>query len=124
LLKGKYTPECYYLNKLNDYPSNIENFVLKPLFSFAGSGVEVDIDKLKLDSIKDRKNYILQQKVEYAPIIDTPDGFSKVEIRMMFLWLEKPVLVNNLIRTSKGKMMGVDFNKNKTWIGSSIAYHR
>jgi hypothetical protein len=56
-------------------------------------------------------------------LIKTPDGFSKVEIRMMFLWKDKPVLVNNLIRMSKGKMMGVDFNKNKTWVGSSVAFH-
>ena len=86
----------------------------------------MEVTKEKLDAIENRSNYILQQKVEYAPLIDTPDGFSKSEIRMMFLWEnknEKPLLVNNLIRTSKGKMMGVDFNKNKTWIGSSIAYH-
>jgi hypothetical protein len=123
LLKGNYAPICYYLNDLKTYPDNLEDFVLKPLFSFAGLGVEVDIDHSKLNSIKDKNNYILQQKVEYAPLIETPDGYSKVEIRMMFLWDKKPVLVNNLIRTSKGKMMGVDFNKNKTWIGSSIAYH-
>jgi hypothetical protein len=42
---------------------------------------------------------------------------------MMFLWDEKPKLVNNLVRMSKGKMMGVDFNKNKTWVGSSLAFH-
>ena len=84
------------------------------------------VTKEKLDAIENKSNYILQQKVDYAPLIETPDGFSKVEIRMMFLWKdksEKPLLVNNLIRTGKGKMMGVDFNKNKTWIGSSIAFH-
>ena len=123
MLKGNYVPECYFLNELNKYPDNLEDFVLKPLFSFAGLGVEVDVTKEKLDELQNRSNYILQHKVEYAPLIETPDGFSKVEIRMMFLWEEKPLLVNNLIRTSKGKMMGVDFNKNKTWIGSSIAYH-
>lgn len=126
LLKGKYVPECYYLNEIEKYPEDLNNFVLKPLFSFAGLGVDVEVTKAKLYSIKNRNNYILQQKVNYAPLIETPDGFSKVEIRMMFLWEDKnksPILVNNLIRTSKGNMMGVDFNKNKTWIGSSIAYH-
>ena len=126
LLKGKYVPECYYLNEIEKYPENLNDFVLKPLFSFAGLGVDVEVTKEKLDTIKNRDNYILQQKVEYAPLIETPEGFSKVEIRMMFLWEDKnnkPTLVNNLIRTSKGNMMGVDFNKNKTWIGSSIAYH-
>ncbi len=126
-LKGKYVPECYYLNQLDNYPDDLSMFVLKPLFSFAGLGVDVDVQKEKLDSITDRDNYILQKKVEYAPVIKTPDDFSKVEIRMMFIWEEnasKPELVLNLIRTSKGKMMGVDFNKNKTWVGSSIAYHK
>jgi len=123
MLKGNYVPQCYFLNELEEYPTNLNDFVLKPLFSFAGLGVDVEVTKEKLDAIENRSNYILQQKVEYAPLIETPDGFSKSEIRMMFLWDEKPMLVNNLIRTSKGKMMGVDFNKNKTWIGSSIAYH-
>lgn len=126
MLTGNYVPECYFLNEIDKYPENLNDFVLKPLFSFAGLGVDVEVTKEKLDAIENRSNYILQQKVDYAPLIDTPDGFSKVEIRMMFLWTNKyegPVLVNNLIRTSKGKMMGVDFNKNKTWIGSSIAYH-
>lgn len=126
MLKGNYVPECYFLNEIEKYPENLNDFVLKPLFSFAGLGVDVEVTKEKLDAIENRSNYILQQKVEYAPLIETPDGFSKAEIRMMFLWEnknEKPLLVNNLIRTSKGRMMGVDFNKNKTWIGSSIAYH-
>jgi hypothetical protein len=126
MLKGNYVPECYFLNELEKYPEILKDFVLKPLFSFAGLGVDVEVTKEKLDAVENRSNYILQQKVEYAPLIETPDGFSKSEIRMMFLWEnknEKPILVNNLIRTSKGKMMGVDFNKNKTWIGSNIAYH-
>jgi hypothetical protein len=126
LLMGNYVPECYFLNELEKYPELLSDFVLKPLFSFAGLGVDIDVTKEKLDAIENKCNYILQQKVDYAPLIETPDGFSKVEIRMMFLWEnknEKPVLVNNLIRTSKGKMMGVDFNKNQSWIGSSIAYH-
>ncbi|MBL1214138.1 MAG: hypothetical protein HND52_12330 [Ignavibacteriae bacterium] len=122
--KNKYSPECYFLNEINTLPSNLKEFVLKPLFSFAGSGVIVDIETDALNKIEDQQNYILQKKVEYAPIIKTPEGYSKAEIRMMFLWDKKPILVNNLLRTSKGKMMGVDFNKNQTWIGSSIVYHK
>ena len=124
LLKSKYVPECYYLNELEEYPEDLHNYVLKPLFSFAGMGVKIDVTRKLLDGISDRKNYILQKKIEYAPVIETPDNeFSKIEVRMMFIWQDKPVLVNNLVRMSKGKMMGVDFNKNKTWVGSSCAYH-
>jgi hypothetical protein len=122
-LKGKYVPRCYFLNELDSYPDDLNNFVLKPLFSFAGLGVEVDVTKDMLDKIADKSNYILQEKVEYAPLIETPDEPAKVEIRLMILWDEKPILATNLIRTSKGKMMGVDFNKNKTWVGSNLAYH-
>lgn len=123
LLKGKYVPECYFLNELSDYSDDICDYVLKPLFSFAGHGVEVDLNKKILEMIEDPENYILQKKIEYAPVIKTPDENSKVEIRMMYLWNEEPLLVNNLVRMSKGKMMGVDFNKNKTWVGSTLALH-
>lgn len=123
LLKGKYVPRCYFLSDLDTYPNDLNNFVLKPLFSFAGLGVEVDVTKEMLNNIIDKANYILQEKVEYAPLIQTPDDFAKVEIRLMILWDKDPILATNLIRTSKGKMMGVDFNKNKTWVGSNLAYH-
>ncbi len=123
LLNGKFVPKAFFVNELKSTPNDLNNYVLKPLFSFAGLGVKVDVTKEMLKSIPDPENYILQEKIEYSPLIETPDEKSKVEIRMMFLWMDKPVLVNNLIRTSKGKMMGVDFNKNKTWVGSSTAYH-
>ena len=123
LLKGKYVPHCYFLNTLDKYPDDLSRFVLKPLFSFAGLGVEVNVTKNKLDKVIDRSNYILQEKVEYAPVIETPDGYARVEVRLMLLWDKEPILATNLVRTSKGKMMGVDFNKNKTWVGSNLAYH-
>lgn len=124
MIKSNFAPKCYYLDQLDKYPDDLKNFVLKPLYSFAGTGVQIDIDKTILDSIKDRNNYILQEKVEYAPIIDTPEGYSKAEIRLMFIWDDEPVLVNNLLRTGRGKMMGVDFNKGLTWIGASISFHK
>jgi hypothetical protein len=80
----------------------------------------------KLAALNDPHTWILQRKVSYAEFVPTVDGHrSKAEIRMMFLWPNegKPVLVNNLVRMSQGKMMGVDFNKEKTWVGSSIALH-
>ncbi|MEJ2103928.1 MAG: hypothetical protein P8X47_05045 [Ignavibacteriaceae bacterium] len=124
VLKGEFVPKCFYLRDLSSYPGDLENYVLKPLFSFAGLGVKVDVTKQMLDEIKDPENYILQEKVEYARLIETPDEKAKVEIRMMFIWQDEPLLVNNLVRESKGKMMGVDFNKNKTWVGGSTALHK
>jgi hypothetical protein len=123
VLKGEFVPKCFYLRDLTSYPNDLANYVLKPLFSFAGLGVKIEVTKKMLDEIKDPENYILQEKVDYAPLIETPDEYAKVEIRMMFFWKEKPILVNNLVRQSKGKMMGVDFNKNKTWVGGSTALH-
>jgi hypothetical protein len=80
----------------------------------------------KLTALSKPDEWILQKKVVYAEFVPTVDGArSKAEIRMMFVWPDdgEPVLVNNLVRMSQGKMMGVDFNKNKTWVGSSIALH-
>ena len=123
LLKSKYVPDCFLLNELKEFPDELHNYVLKPLFSFAGHGVEIDLTEEKLKEIDDPENYILQKKIEYTPLIETPDELSKVEIRLMFIWDKDPLLVNNLVRLSKGKMMGVDYNKNKSWVGSSIALH-
>ncbi len=123
LINSKYCPPCYFLNELDEYPSDLENYVLKPLFSFAGLGVEIDVTREMLDKIEDRSNYLLQHKIEYIPFIKTKDIDSKAEVRMMFIWDDKPMLVNNLLRVSKGKMMGVDFNQQQTWVGSSLAYH-
>ena len=124
ILKGEFVPKCFYLRDLKNYPADLQNYVLKPLFSFAGLGVKIDVTKEMLNEINDPENYILQEKVDYTPLIKTPDENAKVEIRMMYFWDKKPLLVNNLVRQSKGKMMGVDFNKNKMWVGGSTALHR
>jgi hypothetical protein len=122
-LKGTSVPDCNFVGDLKEYPHNLNDYVLKPLYSFAGLGVDIDVTKEKLEALKNPDQYLLQKKVDYADLIRTPDGFSKAEIRMMFIWKEKPMLVKNLVRLSKGRMMGVDFNKNKRWVGSCIAYH-
>lgn len=120
-------PRAWFLDQLNEYPADLENFVLKPLFSFAGAGVRVNITRADLDAVPsaERANYLLQEKVVYAPVIATPDEPSKVEVRVMFIWPEDaatPIPVTTLTRLSKGQMMGVDFNKNKTWVGSSCSF--
>lgn len=123
LVESRYAPPCRFVADLEAPPPDLENWVLKPIFSFAGLGVDVEVTPEKLRALADPGNYILQRKVDYAPAVATPDGPAKVEIRMMFLWDEEPLLVNSLVRMSKGKMMGVDFNKDKTWVGASVAFH-
>jgi len=121
-LKSKYVPDTKFLTDYKEFPADLENYILKPLFSFAGAGVVFDVTKEILESIGDRSNYILQKKIQYEPVIETPDIPAKAEIRLLYVWNDKPMLINNLVRLSKGKMMGVDFNKEKTWVGSSVAY--
>jgi len=127
-LKSKYVPVTKFLSDFVEFPSDTENYILKPLYSFAGSGVIFDVSKETLDSIpvSERANFILQKKISYEPVIETPDEPAKAELRLLYAWKEneKPILINNLVRLSKGKMMGVDFNKEKTWVGSSIAYFK
>ena len=124
-LKTRYTSPAFFAD---EFPANekIANYVLKPLYSFAGLGVAMEPTREKLSALKNPHEWILQKKVEYASFVPTIDGpKSKAELRMMFVWPERgePILVNNLVRMSQGKMMGVDFNKDKTWVGSSIALH-
>ena len=122
-LKTAHTSRAYFAH---EFPAGdrLEDFVLKPLYSFAGLGVDLEPTPEKLAALPEPHTWILQEKVNYADFVPTPEGpRSKAEIRMMFIWPEggEPVLVNNLIRMSQGAMMGVKFNKNKTWVGSSIA---
>jgi hypothetical protein len=125
-LKTPHTSPAYFAD---EFPPNesLADYVLKPLYSFAGLGVDMEPTEEKLAKLSDGHSWILQKKVTYAAFVETVDGHrSKAELRMMFLWPEndaEPVLVNNLVRMSQGKMMGVDFNKEKTWVGSSIALH-
>jgi len=121
---SRFIPPSHYLNEWKDYPENLDQYVLKPLFSFSGEGVLFHIKKQDLDQIKDKENYILQKKVSYLPLIASPEGGVKAEIRLLYLWdnqRQKPKLMTNLCRLSRGDMIGVKFNKEKTWVGGSIA---
>src|SRR5947209_3506735 len=125
-IKTEHTSPAFFAD---EFPSgeNVEDYVLKPLYSFAGLGVDMDPTREKIAALKDPHQWILQKKVEYGSFVQTVDGRkSKAELRMMFIWSEQgePVLVNNLVRMSQGRMMGVNFNKDKTWVGSSIALHQ
>lgn len=121
-LKSEFAPETFFLNQLSIIPSDLENYVLKPLFSFAGMGVIIDVKKEDIEAITDPENWILQRKVNYEPVVQAPDGGVKVEIRLMYLWPEgkDPVLCINLARLSRGKMIGVRYNKDFDWVGGTV----
>ena len=126
LLKSAFVPQSFFLSDLKEYPTDLENYVLKPLFSFAGSGVKLNFTKEELDAISDKENYLIQKKVKYEPIIEDKEGnLIKTEIRMLFTWEDnapRPKLVTNLARLSRGEMIGVNFNKNFDWVGGSCAF--
>ena len=125
LIHNPYIPETFYLNELNPLPSDLENYVLKPLFSFAGMGVVIDVTPADIEKVKDPENWILQRKVKYASVIQTPDEPAKAEIRLFYFWKKgwkRPQAVHNLSRLSKGKMIGTRYNKDKTWVGGTVAF--
>ncbi|MEC5174342.1 hypothetical protein [Chryseobacterium nepalense] len=126
LLQHQFVPKSYFLHEFPE-TEDLKNFVLKPLFSFAGSGVNLNPTKEITDAIEDKQNYILQRKVDYAPIFEDINGdYSKAEIRLLYIWPENnesPILMENLARMTKAAMVNVDFNKKDAiWIGSSNAF--
>jgi len=124
-IRHPYVPATFFLNEIKQMPADLENYVLKPLFSFAGQGVIIDVTQQDIDNVKDPENWILQRKVKYADVIETPDIPAKAEIRMFYFWKDgetRPVATNNLGRLSKGKMIGVRYNKDKEWVGGSFTY--
>jgi hypothetical protein len=118
------SPASHFLADVNPLPANLEAWVLKPLFSFAGAGVRVSPSREEIDRIPatERRNFILQEKVNYGTLIQTPEGGTKAEIRVMYIWLEQPVPVLTLVRMGRGTMMGVDHNRNMGWVGSSASF--
>lgn len=124
-IRHPFVPETRFLNEVKELPADLENYVLKPLFSFAGMGVVIDVTEADIRKITDPENWILQRKVKYAEVIETPDGPAKAEIRLFYFWKQgeaRPVGVHNLSRLSKGKMIGTRYNKDKKWVGGSVSF--
>jgi hypothetical protein len=122
-LKGKYFIETTLLSDLAEIPEDLENYVLKPLFSFSGSGVIFHVKKEDIEAVVEKELYILQKKVHYIPILQSPDGKVKAEIRVLCVWKKEdtaPTLLCNLARLSRGEMIGVKFNKDKDWVGGTL----
>ena len=124
-LQGPYAPPCHFVSELQTVPADLENYVCKPLYSFAGLGVDINPTRERIAAIGNPAEWLLQRKVAYAPIMETPDGPAKAEVRLIFAGDGTclPRLVNQLVRLTKGAMHGVDFNKGRTWVGASAGFH-
>lgn len=125
-LSHKYVPKSYFANEF-PLEEDLGNYVLKPLFSFAGAGVNLAPTSSDLESLENKADYILQRKVSYAPLFRDLEGEkAKAEIRLLYLWKEendRPILVESIVRMTKSAMANVDFNKDsRKWIGSSLAF--
>lgn len=125
-LKHRSVPETRFLSEIDRLPDDLQNYVLKPLFSFAGGGVVIDVTREAVERIPaaDRPFWVLMRKIQYAPVLAMPDGNGvKAEVRVM---LARPPTQRDfvpllcLVRLSRGKMIGVDFNKDLTWTGGSV----
>lgn len=123
-LKGPSVPESFRLSELASLPEDLENYVLKPLYSYAGAGVVLDVTPEHLADAEDPQNTLLQRKVTYADAIQTPEGPRRAEIRVMVLWEDEPVLANTLVRMSRSGLMSAGKNKTEAWVGATTGYHR
>jgi hypothetical protein len=124
-LKHESVPKTWFLDQLKEIPPDLENYALKPLYSFAGLGVVIapkqeDIAAIPADK---RPYYILQERLNFEPVIETPFGGTKAEVRVMYIWQEELMPVMTIIRMGRGLMMGVDHNKNMEWVGASAGLY-
>jgi hypothetical protein len=124
-LKHESVPKTWFLDRLPEIPRDLENYALKPLYSFAGLGVVIAPTKEDIAAIpaEKRADYILQERMHFEPVIQTPFGGTKAEVRVMYVWLEELTAVLTIIRMGRGLMMGVDHNKNMEWVGASAAFY-
>ena len=123
-LRHDCVPRTWFLDELNSLPADRDNYLLKPLYSFAGIGIKFAPTDEDIAAIpqKQRHDYIIQERIAFEPVIDTPHGMTQAEIRIMYIWPEsdtQPTPVLTLVRMGRGKMMGVDHNRNLEWVGGS-----
>src|SRR5450631_1157882 len=124
-LKHASVPKTWFLDRLDEVPADLENYALKPLYSFAGLGVVIAPTKEDIAAIpaEKRPSYILQERMHFEPVIETPFGGTKAEVRVMYVWLDELTPVLTIIRMGRGLMMGVDQNKNMEWVGASAGLY-
>jgi hypothetical protein len=123
-LRHPSVPPTWLLSDLEQLPLEPERLLLKPLFSFAGGGIVFGPTNDQLNAIpeSERDRYILQERIFFEPVIDTPHGPTQAEIRMMYVWTDRLRALMPLVRMGRGKMMGVDHNKDLQWVGASAAF--
>jgi hypothetical protein len=123
-LKHETVPESRFLNEIEELPPDLDNYVLKPLYSFAGLGVKVGPTREDVDAVPqaDRSQYLLQRRMRFEPVIETPYGPTQAEIRIMYVWLDTLEPVSMIVRMGRGKMMGVDHNRDMEWVGASSGF--
>ncbi len=123
-LKDPVVPKTWFLHEIDRLPDDRERYLLKPLFSFAGGGIIFAPTDADIAAIPDeeRSNFILQERMDFVPLIETPDGATQVEIRIMYVWTDELRPVIPLLRLGRGRMMGVDHNKGLRWVGASAAF--
>ena len=123
-LKHECVPKTWFLDRMQNVPDDLAHYVVKPLFSFAGLGVIMNPTKDDLAQIpKERRSeYIVQERMNFTPVIDTPFGGTKAEVRIMYIWVDELLPVMTIIRMGRGLMMGVDHNRNMEWVGSSAGF--
>jgi hypothetical protein len=124
-LRHESVPKTRFLDRLERIPDDLENYALKPLYSFAGLGVVIAPTKADIEAIpaENRGDYILQERLHFEPVIETPFGDTKAEVRVMYIWQEKLQAVLTIIRMGRGLMMGVDHNKHMEWVGASAGLY-
>ncbi|MGA9811267.1 MAG: hypothetical protein WBQ64_00740 [Terriglobales bacterium] len=124
-LRHECVPRTWFLDRVDQIPKDLENYVVKPLFSFAGLGVIINLKPGDIAAIPrdQRSQYILQERMNFEPVVETPFGGNKMEVRIMYIWLEELLPVMTIIRMGRGLMMGVDHNRNMEWVGSSAGFY-
>lgn len=120
-LRHESVPKTWFLDRLERIPDDLQNYALKPLYSFAGLGVVIAPKKEDIEAIpaEKRAEYILQERLHFEPVIETPFGGTKAEVRVMYVWQEELMAVLTIIRMGRGLMMGVDHNRDMEWVGAS-----
>jgi hypothetical protein len=123
--KAVFLDEWFTVEGRAALPVERERILLKPLYSFAGKGIQFAPSDADLAAIpvEDRRFYLMQERVDFEPVIHTQHGLTKAELRIMYVWPDsgpmQPII--SLVRLGRGLMMGVDHNRDQEWVGGSAA---